>query len=236
MSQVATNQLPTTGTLGGLAFVNLMNPMLLALFSQNKGATAPDNPVEGMVWCDDSAGAIWSFKVYDGDQWVKFMELNSTTHTIDMSFAVKDATTAIKGVVEKALASEMTAGTANKFPDATVIKNWLIGENHTFTKGQGVGSYEIGLAVSGTVAVDIENGNKQHMTMTGAVTLEAPTNGFESWVDIEITVGGAGGFPFVYTGFEAEVVGTFDDTAGAVTIVQIDKSKNKTTIQFRKAA
>ena len=65
MSQVTQIQLPTTGTISGLAYTQQLNQILEAIGTQNKGGTAPQNPYAGMFWLDDSASPTWVLKQYD---------------------------------------------------------------------------------------------------------------------------------------------------------------------------
>jgi microcystin-dependent protein len=66
------------------AIVADIEAMFAAAISQNRGATAPDNPVEGMLWWDTSGGAtaevLKRYTVAGG--WVSLMTVNITAGTI----------------------------------------------------------------------------------------------------------------------------------------------------------
>lgn len=83
MSQ-AQNQLQTAPPLPGGTLVFTLNAALLALLTQYKGHPAPSYtgiPTAGMIWIDDTNDPVsWTYKVYDGAQWLIEGYIDPTNH------------------------------------------------------------------------------------------------------------------------------------------------------------
>lgn len=67
MSQATNWGVPPTGPANPTLMASRMNDSLNALRSLHRGATRPTYAVSGTLWLDDSAGDVWSLKMYDGD-------------------------------------------------------------------------------------------------------------------------------------------------------------------------
>lgn len=60
-----------------------INAALAALASTNKGPNAPPSPSAGMMWLDDDtpSTSIWTWKVYDGADWLTVGTINISTNS-----------------------------------------------------------------------------------------------------------------------------------------------------------
>ena len=81
MAQDTTRRVTVVGTVSGAAHAGENNDIFAALESQNKGATAPPNPEQGLLWLDDSAGTTWTLKIYDGTDWIDLFSIDTTGNT-----------------------------------------------------------------------------------------------------------------------------------------------------------
>lgn len=59
-----------------------LDNMFAAVVSTNRGATAPENPVEGMIWFDTSGDPTEVLKVYRSAGWRSLLAYNNTTGAI----------------------------------------------------------------------------------------------------------------------------------------------------------
>jgi hypothetical protein len=57
--------------------INNLQGNASAVRNKHKGSTAPDSPVAGTDWIDDSASP-WIWKIYDGTSWTEFAEIDTT--------------------------------------------------------------------------------------------------------------------------------------------------------------
>jgi hypothetical protein len=66
----------------GAAFRADANAALAALASTMKGPNAPPAPIAGMMWLDDDtpSASIWTWKVYDGADWLVVGTINISTN------------------------------------------------------------------------------------------------------------------------------------------------------------
>jgi hypothetical protein len=66
----------------GAAFRADLNDALAALGSTMKGPNAPPAPIAGMMWLDDDtpSASIWTWKVYDGADWLVVGTINISTN------------------------------------------------------------------------------------------------------------------------------------------------------------
>lgn len=76
--------MPTTGTVSGLSFAQLVNQAFAAIISSNSGASPPTTdctaaPVKGQIWLDTSVTPNVE-KRYDGNSWVTVGAIDSTNH------------------------------------------------------------------------------------------------------------------------------------------------------------
>lgn len=93
-------------------------------------------------------------------------------------------------------------------------------------------SYSVGNTGSGTVTLDVANGNIQHATVTGSFTLGAVTLTGVGDIDLELVNDGTGGYsPDFTTNFEF-IDGTYDDAASAYNLVRISKRNGKTYLEI----
>ncbi len=84
-------------TAGGTQDVSCIAPALaVASFNQSKGPTAPANPQAGMLWLEDDtpSSTRWTLQQYDGTDWIKIGEIDSTLN----KFSVFGAWTLIENI------------------------------------------------------------------------------------------------------------------------------------------
>ncbi len=96
----ASTVMPDSGPMSLGTFVDsFLNPGLRALYTNNAGSASPVNgigglPEGGACWWDTSASPIWTYRCYDGAQWVPGFTLDTVGHTfsVSQSSPVKSAT------------------------------------------------------------------------------------------------------------------------------------------------
>ena len=59
-----------------------LDNMFAAVVTGNRGASAPSNPVEGMIWFDTAGDPVEVLKVYRSAGWRSILDYNNTTGTI----------------------------------------------------------------------------------------------------------------------------------------------------------
>lgn len=94
-------------------------------------------------------------------------------------------------------------------------------------------SHDLG-DLSAPTTLSVTNGNIQHATMTGALTLTAPDDADEGYIDLELTIDPTGGYALTLSGFN-EISGTFDNTADAINLLRISKLKTHTYLEISQA-
>lgn len=104
------------------------------------------------------------------------------------------------------------------------------------TWGSGVlgSSYNAGATLNSATTLTIANGNIQHGTMTGSFTLTAPNDTDDGYLELELTIGGAGGWTLTLSGFN-EISGTFDSTTSAVNLLRVSKLNTNTYLEITQA-
>jgi hypothetical protein len=68
-------------TKDGASLATDLNSWRSALHSSHRGATVPDYAIAGMLWVDDSAGANWELKFYDGADWISLFTIDTAANT-----------------------------------------------------------------------------------------------------------------------------------------------------------
>lgn len=113
-----------------------LNDVLAAIISNNSGPTAPAVTEPYMFWPDTTAGVMKQRNAAN-TAWVSLFSfgaslLSSTNNLSDVANAstaftnIKQAaSTTTTGVVEKATPTEMNNGTADKYPDAQLVKSFI---------------------------------------------------------------------------------------------------------------
>lgn len=63
--------------------LNTMDGNIDEVRSNHKGPAAPASPTAGTIWLEDDnpSATLWSFRAYDGTDWIKFAELDSSGNT-----------------------------------------------------------------------------------------------------------------------------------------------------------
>ncbi len=115
--------------------------------------------------------------------------------------------------------------------DADTLKS---DTSDTLTKGMLANSHNLGNLNTNTT-LSIANGNLQHGTLGGSITLTAPNDSDEGWMELELTVDGTGGYTLTLSGFNT-VSGEFDNTAGKVNVLRMVKHNTNTYIDIVQAA
>lgn len=64
----------------GTAYRTADNNGKQALLTTHKGSSQPSYREAGMIWCDDSANPLWTYKAYDGTDWITIGTLNTSTN------------------------------------------------------------------------------------------------------------------------------------------------------------
>ena len=70
--------------------------------------------------------------------------------------------------------------------------------------------------------------------MTGSFTLTAPNDTDDGYLELELTIGGAGGWTLTLSGFN-EISGTFDSTTSAVNLLRVSKLNTNTYLEITQA-
>lgn len=104
----------------------------------------------------------------------------------------------------------------------------------TVTAGKLTQSHDLGTITANTT-LHIADGNAQHGTLAGSVTLTAPDDADEGWLELELTVDGTGGYTLTLSGF-TELSGTFDSTADTVNLLRIAKHNTHTYLEISQGA
>jgi hypothetical protein len=105
--------------------------------------------------------------------------------------------------------------------------------SETLTVGMLGQSHDLGTLLVNTT-LQIANGNIQHATLGGAITLTAPNDTDEGYLELEFTIDATGGYALTLSGFN-EVSGAFDSTANKVNVLRIAKHKTNTYIEITQA-
>ena len=157
-------------------------------------------------------------------------------------FVSADATTTVKGVVEKATAAEVSAGTADKYPDAAELKTALdlkmdsLGDvsNTTTTTGTAVALDET--IPTGTTVVEIVLNDVSTNGTSDVIIQLGDAGGYES-SGYDIQVGGAaGGGTLVVlnttSGIGVWVAGaTANSVSGVIRLKRVDSATNRWIVE-----
>jgi len=157
-------------------------------------------------------------------------------------FVSADATTTVKGVVEKATAAEVSAGTADKYPDAAELKTALdlkmdsLGDvsNTTTTTGTAVALDET--IPTGTTVVEIVLNDVSTDGTSDVIIQLGDAGGYES-SGYDVQVGGAasGGTLLVInttSGIGVWVAGaTANSVSGVIRLKRVDSATNRWIVE-----
>lgn len=106
-------QMPTTGTISGLAFAQLLNNHFAALATKNSGASEPADKFPLMDWVDTSADpAVWNIRNAANTAWIAIATISSsgdfTPLIADAALAAAfELITTLPGETTPALADEL---------------------------------------------------------------------------------------------------------------------------------
>lgn len=116
--------------------------------------------------------------------------------------------------------------------DADILKADV---SNQLSVGYTVATHDLGNSGTGTVTLDLTDGNFQRLVVDGSFTLAAPSG--EGIVRLEVTNDGAGGHVITFSGFYS-VNGSYDEAAAAVQVFEIDTTgvRNKLTIRAAEAS
>lgn len=121
---------------GGLSFLADLDGVLEAIVTNNEGTTAP-SPTFPHMWWPDALSGIVKQRNAANTAWINRFAFDATLLSAGNNLseltdkpaafsAIKQpASTTTTGVVEKATPTEMTNGTADKYPDAATIKSYV---------------------------------------------------------------------------------------------------------------
>jgi hypothetical protein len=111
-----------------------INRALMALATLNSGATAPANPVEGILWLDTSEPAI---KIYINDAWVSILQADTiTSFPAGTRMIFNQASPPTGWILEESTshagaALRVVAGTGGGVGGTSEFLGWLTGHSHS---------------------------------------------------------------------------------------------------------
>lgn len=127
------------------------------------------------------------------------------------------------------LVTGLIIGTDVEAYDADILKADV---SDQVTVGYSGTGYSTGNTGSGTVTLDVANGNEQYGTVTGSFTMGAPTLTGVGYIKWELTNDGTGGYSPDFATNSDLVNGTYDSTASIVNIITIRKMNTKTIVDI----
>jgi len=160
----------------GLEYRNQDNDGKKALLNHHKASTAPNYAEAGCIWLDDSA-TPWVLKIYDGTDWMKFAEVNSSTNVVNAINHATDITgktVATIAAADNLLFSDTSDSGNLKQGAVSGIVSAGAGIALEYTKAQNFDATT--LTDTSSIAWDLESNQVARVTLAGNRTLAAPTN------------------------------------------------------------